>query len=205
MNISYRTFCLTLHEETERTEQSKKYFKEIGLSDVTFFESINATKLGILPKYQYRRDRKPEDPDYFIGEANLGCSLGHMALQMALRLLPDEYFWILENDVLFVDNWKDRFFRALSDVPDDMQVLYVGSCCCLGRPTTHIKGDVYEVKYPLCTHSYIVRHDALETLINIPRADSPVDISMFDYTLPKLKTYTVLPRIAYQRNTELPV
>lgn len=135
-----------------------------------------------------------------------GCWLSHRALWAALLLLPDDAFLVVEDDARFAPDWRGRFDAAVRDVPDDWDVLYVGSCCTSGQ-RTHVKGEVYEEARPQCTHAYCVRRKALLPLCEL--ADEvgvckPVDAMLAHHATPRLRVYTVLPRIADQYDSILP-
>lgn len=201
-----RKVCLTLLETPERTEKAKSHFSEVGLSDVEFFIGINAEVAGLSALHPYNLDRTPEQGDYFMGFKPTGIFLSHYALWMAMQLLNDEHILILEIDAKFPADWKERYEKALQDTPSDFDILFIGSCCCDGRQTTHVKGDIYDVRYPMCNHAYIVAKKAIPHLLATNRdCYAPIDISTFLHSFNKLKVYTVLPRIAEQFDTYIPV
>ena len=201
-----RRFCLTLPETPERTEKARKHFQEMRVYDVTFFNGIHAERAGLQTHHLYEVDNP--GTGFKIGHKPTGIWLSHIMLWAALNLLWDEHFMILEVDAQFGPDWHTRVNSALTDAPRDFDMLYVGSCCCKGRPTKHIKGDVYEVRWPLCSHAYIVAKKALPILLASQRKCwSPIDIGLgfdtFDKN-PEMKVYTVLPRIVEQFDTVIP-
>lgn len=198
-----RRFCLTLPETPERTAKAKEHFFEKRVYDVEFFWGLHAEKAGLSTVHTYEVDNP--GTGFRIGFKPTGIWLSHWALWNALNLLWDDHYMIMEIDCKFPDNWHSRITQALSDTPKDFDVLYVGSCCTKGRPTTHIKGEVFEVKWPLCTHCYIVAKKALPVMLSTQRKVwAPIDIGLTMETYPKLKVYTVLPRIVEQFDTNIP-
>lgn len=198
-----RRFCLSLPETPERTEKAREHFRQQRVYDVTFFHGLHAEKAGIQTHHLYEVDNP--GTGFKIGFKPTGIWLAHWALWSALNLLWDEHFMVIETDAKFPDDWHTRVNSALTDAPRDFDMLYVGSCCCDGRPRTHIKGDVYEVKWPLCTHCYIVAKKALPILLETQRKIwAPIDIGLTFESHPKLKVYTVLPRIVEQFDTVIP-
>jgi hypothetical protein len=81
-------------------------------------------------------------------------------------------------------------------------MLFVGSCCTEGRVVGHVGGELYDVRYPLCTHAYCVRgHSTLRALMSgLDRGGcyAPIDVAMMRHCLPSLKVLTILPRLAGQ-------
>jgi hypothetical protein len=198
--IPFRTFCLALPEYPEKIEKAKAHFQSVGLNDVTFFYSLHAEKCGLSTQHTYDVDNP--GTNFRIGYKPTGIWLAHYALWAALNLLWDEHFLVLETDAQFHSDWHSRMTQALQDVPRDFDALYVGSCCASGKKAVRVKGEVYDSKYPFCTHAIIWAKKALPTLLNTQRkVYAPIDLSLCFHSLPLLKCYTVLPRIVEQFDT----
>jgi GR25 family glycosyltransferase involved in LPS biosynthesis len=196
-----RCFTLTLPETPERTEKARAHFRERNV-DTQFFNGIHAEKFGLKTVFPYEVDNPGSG--FNIGFKPTGIWLSHFMLWSALTLLHDEYYMILEVDAQFPVDWHSRLTKALNDCPRDFDMLYVGSCCCAGMPKTHIAGEVWDVRYPVCTHSYIVAKKALPVLISTQRkVYAPVDVSLVFHTLKLLKVYTILPSVCSQLDTIL--
>jgi hypothetical protein len=118
---------------------------------------------------------------------------------------PDDSFWALEYDVRLPHDWKDTYQLAMAHLPEDWDIFFLGSCCCKGRNTSLIGGNVYKVEYPLCGHAIMYRKKALPTLLkNHQKINMPLDIALFYMTLPYLNVYTALPPIIVQAGAPLP-
>ena len=212
---SMRIICITLNDSgytrmggmygsnaPEMSDPPHRHFMERGVN-AQFFYGIHAPKLGIEATLPYEFDNPGSG--FKIAAKPTGCWLSHRALWAACLLLPDELFFIVEDDAKFPEDWQPRVEQAIRDA-GDFDILYVGSCCTDDKPAVHISGDVYDVRWPLCTHGYIVRRAALPVLIETQDAAglyAPIDISMLFHSLPKLKTRVVKPRILDQFNTEI--
>lgn len=197
--LNLRTFCITLPEYPERRDKAKKHFQDRGMA-VEFFDGIHAERAGLRTIHNYDVDHP--GTNFNIGHKIVGIALSHIMLWSALKLLWDDHFMVLEDDCEVPENWHSRLSNAMRDVPADFDMLYPGSCCCDGKPKTLIAGEVHEVKYPLCTHGYIVARKALPVLLNAHRKIyGPVDCTMVFHAFPQLKVYTILPRIFSQFDT----
>ena len=198
-----KTICLTMPETPSRRLASEKHFAELGLA-VDFMPSINGEVFGLQTSREYTLDGPPFN-GYRVPPRVVGIFLSHCTVWMAAALMDDAEFFILEDDALFCEGWKERLQQALADVPKDYDILYVGSCCCKGKPTENVKGEVFVVEWPLCLHAYIIAKKAIPTLIRTQRnCYAPIDVALAIHTLPYLKAYTILPRIVGQRSLELP-
>lgn len=202
MSFSFKTFCLTLPENPERRSKAEANFKELGI-DVTFCDGIHGATAGVYTIHPYEVDNPGSG--FRMGFAPTGIFLAHYMLWTALQFLEGDHFFILEDDVKFAPDWSERTEKSLSDVPPDFDMLYLGSCCCKIRFKRHIKGEVWEVRYPQCTHAYMVAKKALPVMLATNRRIyAPVDIALTLHTHPRLKIATVLPRIFEQVDCNIP-
>lgn len=117
--------------------------------------------------------------------------------------IGDEFSIVLEDDVRIRDGWYPKYRKALEDVPEDWDILFLGSCYARNFPVAHIVGDIWKVEKPNCTHAYCVRHKALPVLIeNCHRIYTNIDWAIIEQAIPHLNTYAILPRIAHQNGME---
>lgn len=199
---SIRPFCVTVQEMPEKWEFISKHFKERGI-EVEPFGGISANFSGLVTEYTYEVDAPGSG--WKIGRKPVATWLSFYMLWSAMNLLDDPYFWQLEWDCRFPDNWRPRVERALRDVPPDFDLLFIGSCCAQMASNVHIKGEVWDVRYPQCGHSIIIAKKALPVLLRTQRkVYAPLDISVKFHSCPHLKVYTVLPRICDQFETLIP-
>lgn len=192
-------------EWPEWCKQADEYFNSIGINNIYWMEGIHAEKFGVKAARPYLRDN-PEQ-NWYLSNHTVGGYLSCYMMYVTCYSHPEwEYIFFLEEDAKFIEGWKDKLIECLNNIPDDFDILYVGSCCTEGRYSTNIAGDLYEVKYPLCGHATIISRKALKVLIEKCRdACIPMDVHLFDDVHKDLKTYTILPRLADQYDTELPI
>lgn len=197
-----RAFVATVPEFPERTEFIQNHFKSVGLQ-AEEFHCLNADLAGVSTKWTYERDNPGSG--WRIGEKPTALWISFYMLWSALNLLPDSHFLTLEWDAQFKPNWKELTEKALNDVPSDFDMLFLGSCCCNGAWKQHVRGNVWEVKYPACGHATIIAKKALPVMLRTQRKIyAPMDISLMLHTMPLLKVYAILPRIVDQFNTVIP-
>jgi len=115
----------------------------------------------------------------------------------------DDHYHIMEDDIRLRPNWRQGLQEAMSNLPDDWDLLYPGNCCAKSAPENLVRGNLYR-GCPLCTHWYTVRHKALRTLIETNSAAwGPLDIQMQISSAKKLKVFSIIPRLADQNITDL--
>lgn len=195
-----RTFVLTVNRPIARYDATVKHLNELGIA-FERFNGFDNQLCKLNPVETFDLDRVGER----IGAKHVAACLSHYLLWKCMSMQPDDAFLVLEYDVEFPADWLYRYGQAMNALPTDWQVLFLGSCCCKGRETIHIEGEIFEVRYPLCGHAIMYRKSALETLLEQHQKISmPLDIAMFYQSLPLLRTYCVLPALIGQRGTPLP-
>jgi len=199
-----KPIVLGIKENSDLLEEAMAHFEEQGIHDILVVTGINAETFNVTSSKPYFRD--DINSTYIQPNRKTGCTLSHYLMYCVMFSHPEfDYWFFLEDDCRFVDGWREKFEQALKDVPQDFDMLFTGSCCTEGREKTHIKGDVYELKYPLCTHSVVIHKRVLPLLIEkCTDASQPIDVLLFDRVFPEIKVYTVLPRLANQ-TIDLPI
>lgn len=205
--MQQRTFVLTVNREIKRYNETVRHLSEISIP-FERFNGIDNQLCKLSPIETFDLDRAGEK----IGPKHICATLSHYLVWRVMADYfehgysgPTDHFWLLEYDVRLPDNWKERYERALNHLPSNWDVLFLGSCCCEGRPTTHIAGEIYEVKYPLCGHAIMYRKSALPVLLQEHQViREPLDVAMYFRSLPKLNVYTMLPPLITQAGTFLP-
>jgi GR25 family glycosyltransferase involved in LPS biosynthesis len=140
-----------------------------------------------------------------IGTTHVAACMSHYMLWKVMMYLPEDIFWVLEFDAEFVPGWREQWEAAMRVLPADWDIVFIGSCCTGGKDRKHVGGNLYEVRHPLCGHAMMYRKKALPVLLDThQRVWAPLDIAMAAESLPKLRVYTILPRIVNQIQTYIP-
>ena len=195
------TFVVTVQELPEKTRHIQEHFKSVGV-EAENFNGFSANASGLVTEHTYELDNPGSN--YRIGRKPTATWASFYMLWSALNLLDYNYFLTLEWDSKFHPDWKARADRAMSDVPQDFDMLFIGSCCTRNAIKHRVQGDVWEVKRPMCGHGTIIAKKALPVILETQRKIyAPLDISLALHTFDKLKVYTVLPRMVDQFDTAL--
>ena len=200
--MTIRPICLTLVETPEIEAKAREHFKERGLEDVSFYYGIHAKTAGLATVNTYEIDNPGSK--YNIGAHGVGIYVAFRGLWSAMMLLPESHFFVVEHDVELAPDWKARYEQAILDAPEDFDVLFIGSCCASDKKSRHIKGEIFEVRYPFCNHACVIAKKALPTFLKkCNRCWAPIDIQLAMEAFPSLNVYTLLPSAAGQFNTVL--
>jgi GR25 family glycosyltransferase involved in LPS biosynthesis len=194
-----RTFVLTVDRPIKCFDETAAHLDEMGVSWERF-NGFDNKICRLNAKDTFDLDRAGER----LEAKHVAATLSHYLVWKVMSYQPDDSFWVLEYDVRLVHDWQQTYRLALANLPEDWDIFFLGSCCCKGRNTSLIGGNVYKVEYPLCGHAMMYRKKALPTLLkNHQKINMPLDIALFYMTLPYLNVYTALPPIVMQA-TPLP-
>lgn len=194
--------CLTLPEQPERTERATAHFKERGI-DVQFVSAINGHLTGLKATHPYELDHP--GTGYVIGPATVGIYLSHYIAWSIVAAGEHSAVMITEDDVILHNDFKAKLNEVMNDLPEEWDMVFLGSCCTNGEHRYHVKGDVFGGLFPQCLHCYIITPSAANVLLRKCRdVFAPLDCLLRLNKYFGLNVMTVLPRIATQLNTELP-
>jgi GR25 family glycosyltransferase involved in LPS biosynthesis len=197
-----KRYVITLRETPERREACRRHLEHVGFSDYTFWNGVNALKWGLMTRNTYDVDHP--NSGFIIPMKHVGLHLSHWILWNIALEGGDDCVSIMEDDVSLSGDWMARLVAIRNQVPDDWDIIMLGSCNTAGKPTTHVNGSLFEVKYPQCTHWYLVRRKALPILISTQEKSwAPIDLALIFNSFPQLRVYTAIPRLASQHNMDL--
>ena len=164
-------FCepilINLDRRTDRLEQFDKQAKELNI-DYTRFAGIPSV-----------------DPI-------TGCTLSHIA---ALSMCRQQRAFVFEDDATFVEDFNAQFARAMENLPDDWDMIYLGAHLLQKQPVND-----YWVRSLECssTHAYAVRSEVIPRLIDRAKIlDVHIDVA-YSKLHKDLKVYAARPTLVYQ-------
>lgn len=202
-----RTICITVPEIAGEEEAARKHFAERRVN-AQFLHGIHGVTSGLVSTLPYEFDNPGSG--FNVGPKIISLAINHYMAWAACSLLPDDIFFILESDAKFPEDWSVRLNLAMRDLPEDWDVLFVGSCNCAGKPTKHIAGDVYQMwadnphHAPQCSHATVYAAKVIPVLLETQRKFyTGIDLALVFHTLPRLKFFAILPRLVDQFNIVL--
>ena len=194
-----RAFVITLKRAASRFDFEHKHLESVGVVAEPFY-GLDCMITGLETTHKYEVD----NPGYKMGPKQVSMQLSHYMLWKMMAYQPDESFWVLEDDAQFASDWKMHYDEACSALPAQWDLVWLGSCCCSDKPTQHVAKNLFTVQWPMCTHAYQVRKKALPVILEgMEKIWAPLDIAFNYDVMPKLNTYTILPRLAAQWNTTI--
>ena len=180
-----------------------KEFRKHNTTDFTFHTAIHGHTLDI--------DKMIESGEFSLKHKRLkageyGCYLSHLNVLKSVLESPEELHLILEDDVFFVPNFKNKLKLLLSRVENiDWDVLYIGinkheNNCDEGEYLLDKSFGIYYPKHPMWgTHAYIVRKESFKKIVPLLEPVMlPIDVMLMYMDIKRLTLTNMLvyPRIS---------
>ena len=151
-----KTIYINRKSRTDRNENIQSRLKEVGLKAFRFNAIESEPVEGI------------EEHPTSLNDGAKGCFKSHV--QVWKNILADDKLknvLILEDDATFAENFKEVLDVALSELPDDYDILYLGASEDNGQ--YRLNDDTFSVVRPSDhqwrTHAYMVNRKVLPELI----------------------------------------
>lgn len=198
-----RLFLITIPRCKQKAGRTLLHLRERGIWP-ELFHGIDAEVSGLETKWTYELDHPGSG--YRIGPKLVNMQLSHYLLWKVASYLPNDIFVIFEDDVRFEPGWKEHFDIGVTHLPEDWDLIYLGSCCVEERRDNQvIWGRLAKVSGALCTHAYAVRRKALPVFLdNMMKVWANIDIAIQTDVMPHLNCFAFVPRLAYQHETVIP-
>jgi len=110
--IIEHTFCINLERRSDRWQLMLNKFKRLNMQ----VERVNAVDGNNL-------DYKEAQP---LSRFEYGCSLSHKKCFEIAKERGYKNFLLLEDDLCFEPNFNTRLTKALKDIPEDWDMIYLG-------------------------------------------------------------------------------
>lgn len=85
---------------------------------------------------------------------------------------------VLEDDVLFVEDFINKFNYQIKDKDLDYDLIWVGTCCNLKYPNSVSDKFIYKNKGSRCTHGYIISNKCAKKMVEFLKINNhPADFA----------------------------
>ena len=166
-----RVYCINLDNRKERWDQTQEEMKVLGATPIRFSATLKRRR-------------------------HSGCISSHMALWKQVK--DEGIVMVIEDDILFLDNAKENFETALSQLPEDWDMLYLGAT--LNEPLERVSDNLLRLKRGWACHAIVYNNQngVLDYLLK-EMVDNKIDIFMADVIQEKFNCYMCYPMVATQR------
>lgn len=109
-------YCLNLDRRSDKWETVNRRFLELKIN----VERLSAVDGNLIPDYVLQQYEK-------INKYAVGCILSHYKIIEDAKNNKYNRILILEDDVLFIENFNDNFTKFISQIKNDWKLLYLGA------------------------------------------------------------------------------
>ena len=187
---------------TDRKEELLKNLKDQNIKNYTFIEDYDKDNWDIseLKKiFPHVFGKTPSGK--FLNHPEISLLLKHYHIILDLYNSDNSYALVLEDDVVFCDNFLDELKNCFVDLPDDWDLVWVGTCCDLH--SKYVPGKkIYPEKSSRCTHAYMISKKCSEKIINhLDEITEAIDHT-YNFFIQKLNlnNYWLEPPLAIQNS-----
>ena len=119
-------------------------------------------------------------------------------LQM-LRIKGKHDLMFFEDDFELVDGWREVLDKAMKDLPEDWDMLYLGAN--LTRPAIRVTDNLVRVKGAWLMHATLLRKEFIDYILKEYKPEQvPIIDEWYRLIAPERKFYMTYPMVSYQRS-----
>lgn len=184
----------------DRKENLLKSLGNQNIKNYVFVEDYDKDDWNLnelKKKFPYVFKKTPKGRNLNNSETSL--LLKHYHIMRDLNSSDSDYALVLEDDVVFCDNFLNNLEVCYNQFPSDWDLVWVGTCCNLH--SEYIEGKyVYPETSSRCTHAYLISKKCSNKILNSEyKITEAIDhlYNFFIRTL-KLNNYWIEPALAIQ-------
>ena len=109
--------------------------------------------------------------------AEISLSMKHFAALRDAVFNNYQNVVIFEDDIILCDDFDSKLDSYLDQLPEDYDILWIGTCCDLHAPQTDTKSNVYlNLHGSRCTHAYVISQKGCKKILeNSHKISKPID------------------------------
>lgn len=207
-----KVFVINMEKDVKRMSQIGTLFKKDNIS----FERTEAVNGKTLSQ---------DDKNAFVSkvchsictDSMIGCALSHYNIWKRVVKEGLKSVLVFEDDVYFMDNYEEIFNKAITELPEDWDIFYLG---CIGmcdknkdyknpfmytmelfknKETNKLKSEnIFIPEFPLATHAYAISLEGCKKLLKkIEKVSYHIDFLMARQHK-HMNVFACHPNIAYQ-------
>lgn len=178
-------YCLNLERRPDRWEEAQNEFEKHGIRNVERFQAVDGTQIDCSG---YPARMKPGD---------VGSLLSHIAMFNDAMEKGYESFLLLEDDVQFVDSFRQEFAAGAPEIPENWDMLYLGGNHAMGYPV-RLTDRISITIATLATHAVAFRNTSYQRLLDLLNVNEPNDMT-YAMNQTQFNSFVFLPPLAWQR------
>ena len=184
----------------ERKNKLLQLLSHQNIKNFTFIEDYDKDNWNLVKlKELYPNVFERTPSGRFLNCSEISLLLKHYHILKDLSASDNSYALVLEDDVIFCDDFLINLEKCFTQLPKDWDLVWVGTCCNLH--SNYIPGKyVYRENSSRCTHAYLIsKQCANKILNNITKITEAIDHSYnFFISSLGLNNYWIEPALAIQ-------
>jgi len=166
-----KTYCINLDDRPDRWEEVQEEVRKIGIEIERF-------------------------PGIKMAKGWQGCLASHLALWEKCREL--DTFMIIEDDILFLEDAKENLEKAIEQLPDSWDMLYLGAT--LNKPLAPVSENLLRLRGGWTTHGIIYNNqNGVVDYILTVEPSIRIDKFIADVVQEEFNCFMCYPMVASQR------
>ena len=154
-DMSFKTYIVNLDRRPDRWENFIKNAKDLDFLNYERFSAVD----GKLIKNSSQLQQIFESNDYYMRRGMVGCLLSHVKIYTELINSEYDYFTVLEDDVEFTPDFKNKYDNIMSQVNNkNWDLIFLGHHV---RDTRRQADELVKDKMPILT-----KRDAYWSFLN---------------------------------------
>ena len=175
-------YCINLRRRKDKLTHIMEEFKKIDLDSFQIVRGIDGMKI------------KMDATDKTKGE--VGCLKSHLSVISDAIDKNYDKIAVFEDDVIFCDDFQERFEYYIKNVPDDWEIMYFGNNIpVMLNPISMVRQMIYRVwKSKGCFAMILNNKNGLfQKILDISKGEDKTIDSYIESLFPYIKVYTFLP------------
>jgi GR25 family glycosyltransferase involved in LPS biosynthesis len=152
-------YCINLDERKDRWKSATEQFEKNNIT----VERIS----GIKNKFSINKK---------VNDGEMGLILTHKLIYIDAIKNNYKNILILEDDIIFADDFSKKFNDAALEIPKDWDLFYLGGFYWLSRPKEFLK-NISIADNILCAHAIGINVNILETMLSLINFSEPIDVT----------------------------
>jgi GR25 family glycosyltransferase involved in LPS biosynthesis len=182
-----KIYCINLDKRLDRWEESQKEFQKINI-EVERYSAFDGNKIKNVE-------------NLFVGHfekaGQFGCLISHLNIIKKAKESKIPSVVILEDDVVFCDNFNQEFNLSMIEMPKDWDMIFFGSNHV--HSPIKISDRICKLRRAYSAHCYVIRDRMYDELIGlIEPMNEPLDVTYANIQSTH-NCYVFNPHLVWQR------
>jgi GR25 family glycosyltransferase involved in LPS biosynthesis len=187
-----KIYCINLDKRRDRWAQASSEFKKYNLV-VERISAIDGSRINMSGiKMNVLKN---------IARAGaVGCSLSHINVIKRAKEKGYSKILILEDDVVFEENFIERFTNEIKHLPENWDMFYLSGNNLKSDCLTRVNNFFYKTTFTFTTHSYAISSAIFDEIIKgASKLEEPIDEFYRKHIQQNYNCYIIRPHLSYQR------